>query len=100
MGPFDCVVIVIVEVAPVVVAVTGFGENETLVFAGRAVVVKVTELLAPAMVMVTFPELPRRTIRDVGDAEIVKSGVGALMVTVTLVEWGPAEESVPVMVTV
>jgi hypothetical protein len=87
-------------VAPLVVAVTGFVENDTLVFAGFPVALKVTELVAPVIVMVAFPELPRRTVSDDGEAEMVKSGVGAETITVTSVECGPAEEAVPVMVTV
>jgi hypothetical protein len=101
LGPFDSVVIVIVEVAPLVVAVIGFGENDTLVLEGFPVALNVTELLAPILVtvMVAVPELPRCTVREGADVERLKSGVGAETITVTSVECGPAEVSVPVMVT-
>lgn len=93
--------IVIVEVAPVVVAVTGFGKNDTLVFAGFPVALNVTTLPEPIPVteMTAVPEVPRRTVSDVGEAEIVKSAVGAFTVTVTVVECEPLVP-VPVMVTV
>lgn len=55
----------------------------------------------PVIVTVYVPDAPRATLRLVGETEIVKSGAGALEVTVRLivVVWVRAPD-VPVMVTV
>ena len=69
------------------VAVTGFTEKITAVFAGFPEALSVTELLPPTAVtvMVEVPRAPRATLRDDGDAEIVKSGDEELTVSVIVV---------------
>ena len=68
------------------VAVTGFGENLAVTFAGTPEALRVTELLAPTAVSVIVPELflPLLTVTDIG-AEMVKSPAGAFTVTFTVV---------------
>jgi hypothetical protein len=59
-GAFPFALIVIVEVIPPTVVVTGFGENETLILDGFPLALNVTGLLPPTAVTVTVTsaELP------------------------------------------
>lgn len=85
-GAFPFTLIAIVEVVPPTVAVTGFGENETLVLDGFPLALSVTELLAPTAVTVTVscPELPWFTVSEAGEADRLKSGGPEAMVQLTV----------------
>ena len=81
-----------VDFAPTVktdvpVAVTGFTEKRKPVSVGFPEALSVTELPLPTAVtvMVEVPRAPRATVRDEGEAEIVKSGAEALTLSVTVV---------------
>jgi hypothetical protein len=72
-----------------------------LVLDGFPDALSVTELPAPIPVTVTVaaPELPRRTVSEVGVTLMVKSGVGGITLTATWAECGPLVVPVPAIVT-
>jgi hypothetical protein len=65
-----------VEPAPFVVAVTGLGLKLALVPLGKPLTLRLTELEALIAVTVTFvdPLEPRFTVSELGDADRLKSG--------------------------
>jgi hypothetical protein len=70
-------------------AVTGLVLKLALVFGGKPLTLKLTEVGPPPAVseMIELPVEPRLMVSDVGDAEIPKSGAGAETTTVRVVEW-------------
>jgi hypothetical protein len=94
-----------VEVAlPFAAGVTGFFENAAVTPLGRPVTLSVVaelKLFWLVMVMVLFPLLPRFTLREVGEAPMVKFGDPAAGLTVrAIVVVATRLPEVPVMVTV
>ena len=76
MGALRLALIVRVELAPPVVAVTGFGLKLALVLEGKPLTLRLTELEVFVAVTVTVvdPFDPRLTVSEVGDSERLKSG--------------------------
>lgn len=68
---------------------TGLTLNFALVLFGNPLTLRLTELDAPVVPseIVDDPLFPRLIVRDVGEAEIEKSGAGAATVSVTVLEW-------------
>jgi len=66
--------------------VVGFGLNEAVERLGRPVTLRLTEPLNPFTLFTVIAYVvlvPRVTVRDVGDAESVKSGAGACTTSCT-----------------
>ena len=101
-GALRLVLIVIMELPPEEVAVTGFGEKLTDVLGGFPLALSETLVLAPVLLAVTVsdPKLPRVIVMLGTEGDRLKFGVGAVTVTLTVVECGPAPLEIPVMVSV